>query len=154
MEYKEFLMKFHLKDSGFDNYLLHFAKKTDYVVKHSRIVQINDDSINDLIANFKKYNMNRGLEQLSRQKAESIVHEKVEHHAESFSNIKASYENEIVTQQQKDTKHDQITCPKCGSTQVSTGARGWKWTTGLIGSGKTVNRCGNCGKVWKPIYKK
>lgn len=43
-----------------------------------------------------------------------------------------------------------LTCPKCGSTNVTTGARGWKWTTGFIGSGKTVNRCGNCGYTWKP----
>lgn len=43
-----------------------------------------------------------------------------------------------------------LTCPKCGSTNVTTSARGWKWTTGFIGSGKTVNRCGNCGYTWKP----
>ena len=41
-------------------------------------------------------------------------------------------------------------CPRCGSTSISTGSRGWKWTTGFIGSGKTVNRCANCGHIWEP----
>lgn len=47
---------------------------------------------------------------------------------------------------------NQVKCPRCGSTQISTGARGWKWTTGFIGSGKTVNRCANCGMTWTPNY--
>ena len=41
-------------------------------------------------------------------------------------------------------------CPKCGSTAITTTSRGWKWTTGFIGSGQTINRCGNCGHTWKP----
>lgn len=41
-------------------------------------------------------------------------------------------------------------CPKCGSTAVSTGARGFSIVTGFIGSGQTVNRCGNCGHKWRP----
>lgn len=45
---------------------------------------------------------------------------------------------------------DIIKCPKCGSTAVSTGARGFSIVTGFLGSGQTVNRCGNCGHKWKP----
>lgn len=41
-------------------------------------------------------------------------------------------------------------CPKCGSTSISTGARGYSVWTGFIGSGKTVNRCAKCGHTWKP----
>lgn len=48
------------------------------------------------------------------------------------------------------TQRDIIRCPKCGSTAVTTGARGINWFWGTIGSGKTVNRCGNCGYTWKP----
>ena len=44
-----------------------------------------------------------------------------------------------------------LSCPKCGSTTVTTGARGVNWTLGFIGASKTVNRCGNCGHTWKPI---
>ena len=43
-----------------------------------------------------------------------------------------------------------IRCPKCGSTQISTGKRGYSLVTGFIGSGKTVNRCGHCGYKWTP----
>lgn len=41
-------------------------------------------------------------------------------------------------------------CPNCGSTAITTGARGVNWTLGLIGAGKTVNRCGKCGHTWQP----
>lgn len=41
-------------------------------------------------------------------------------------------------------------CPKCGSTAITTGARGFSIITGFLGSGQTVNRCGNCGHKWKP----
>lgn len=42
------------------------------------------------------------------------------------------------------------TCPKCGSTSITTGPRGVNFTWGLIGASKTVNRCANCGHMWKP----
>ena len=43
-----------------------------------------------------------------------------------------------------------LRCPKCGSTHVSTGARGISGFWGAIGASKTVNRCGNCGHMWEP----
>lgn len=43
-----------------------------------------------------------------------------------------------------------IYCPKCGSTQITTGARGYSIVTGFLGAGKTVNRCAKCGHTWKP----
>lgn len=43
-----------------------------------------------------------------------------------------------------------IVCPKCGSTAITTGARGVNFTMGLIGASKTVNRCSKCGYTWKP----
>lgn len=48
-------------------------------------------------------------------------------------------------------KETVLKCPKCGSTAVSTEARGFSVVTGFIGAGQTVNRCGNCGHKWKPI---
>lgn len=45
---------------------------------------------------------------------------------------------------------DVLKCPKCGSTAISTGARGFSIVTGFLGSGQTANRCGNCGYKWKP----
>lgn len=41
-------------------------------------------------------------------------------------------------------------CPKCGSTSITTGARGVNYFWGFIGASKTVNRCATCGYTWKP----
>lgn len=43
-----------------------------------------------------------------------------------------------------------LKCPKCGSTAVTTGQRGFSMWTGFLGSNKTVNRCGNCAYTWTP----
>ena len=47
-------------------------------------------------------------------------------------------------------EEERVKCPRCGSTNITTGQRGFKLTTGFIGSNKTVSRCGNCGYSWKP----
>ena len=41
-------------------------------------------------------------------------------------------------------------CPKCNSTSITAGQRGYKLMTGFLGSNKTVNRCANCGHSWSP----
>lgn len=43
-----------------------------------------------------------------------------------------------------------VKCPKCGSTAITTGKRGFSLMTGFIGSNKTVNRCASCGFSWHP----
>lgn len=45
---------------------------------------------------------------------------------------------------------DKVKCPRCGSTQITTGARGVNNFWGLLGASKTVNRCAKCGNTWKP----
>ena len=45
---------------------------------------------------------------------------------------------------------NQIRCPRCGSTQITTGQRGFSFWTGFIGANKTVNRCAKCGHSWQP----
>lgn len=45
---------------------------------------------------------------------------------------------------------DKLTCPRCGSSAVTTGQRGYSLITGFWGSNKTVNRCGKCGYSWQP----
>lgn len=44
----------------------------------------------------------------------------------------------------------QVRCPKCSSTQITTGSRGYSLAWGFIGAGKTVNRCAKCGYSWQP----
>lgn len=43
-----------------------------------------------------------------------------------------------------------VLCPRCGSTNITAGQRGYSLLTGFVGSGSTVNRCANCGHKWKP----
>lgn len=45
---------------------------------------------------------------------------------------------------------DILKCPRCRSTAITTGSRGYSLVWGFIGSNKTTNRCGKCGYTWKP----
>lgn len=54
------------------------------------------------------------------------------------------------TSEFKNTEQVAVRCPKCGSTQITTGARGYSIVSGFWGSNKTVNRCARCGHTWKP----
>ncbi len=47
-------------------------------------------------------------------------------------------------------KNSPVCCPRCGSTQITTGQRGFSILTGFLGSNKTVNRCAKCGHSWTP----
>lgn len=64
-----------------------------------------------------------------------------------------SKENEIIDKliNNKQIINDApIVCPKCKSTQVVIGTRGFSMITGFVGSNKTTNRCGKCGYKWQP----
>ena len=43
-------------------------------------------------------------------------------------------------------KANNITCPHCGSTHYTVMKRGWKVTTGFLGSSKVIRVCDNCMK--------
>lgn len=43
-----------------------------------------------------------------------------------------------------------IHCPRCDSTNVVTGQRGYSMMWGFIGSNRTMNRCAKCGHKWEP----
>ena len=58
--------------------------------------------------------------------------------------------NNLQTQQIQQPEASKPKCPKCGSTNITTGQRGFSLLTGFWGSNKTVNRCANCGHMWKP----
>lgn len=45
---------------------------------------------------------------------------------------------------------NQVHCPKCGSTSITTMARGYSGWTGWFGSGDPMNVCQQCGHKWKP----
>lgn len=43
-----------------------------------------------------------------------------------------------------------IHCPRCDSTSVVTGQRGYSIIWGFAGSNRTMNRCAKCGHKWEP----
>ena len=45
---------------------------------------------------------------------------------------------------------DQIVCPKCKSTAITTINRGYSLLTRFLGSGSPRNVCQNCGYKWNP----
>lgn len=47
-------------------------------------------------------------------------------------------------------ERDKVHCPKCGSTNITEGTKGFSIMTGFIGSGKFRYVCKNCGNKWKP----
>ena len=56
------------------------------------------------------------------------------------------------TIEQKSTTNDtpKLTCPKCGSTNITEGTKGFSLMTGFIGSGNFRYVCKRCGNKWKP----
>lgn len=52
--------------------------------------------------------------------------------------------------ERKKAEESKPRCPKCGSTSITAGQKGYSFWTGFLGSNKTVNRCSNCGHTWKP----
>lgn len=43
-----------------------------------------------------------------------------------------------------------VHCPRCNSTNVVTGQRGYSIIWGFAGSNRTMNRCAKCGHKWEP----
>lgn len=70
---------------------------------------------------------------LSRETKLSPINKKIE-----------NLSDDIVAQ------NDVLKCPRCCSTSISIGSRGYSLVWGFVGSNKTVNRCGKCGYTWKP----
>lgn len=64
--------------------------------------------------------------------------------------LNARKEQNIHQKQATEREANQVKCPKCGSTQITTGQRGYSLFSGFLGSNKTVNRCANCGYKWEP----
>ena len=73
---------------------------------------------------------------------------------EDNDKIQKRYDEYAIKIQADDDKQkdqtDIVKCPKCGSTQITTGQRGYSLFSGFLGSNKTVNRCAACGYSWKP----
>lgn len=55
-----------------------------------------------------------------------------------------------IQQTQSKASEKKITCPRCGSTSIISGTKGFSFFTGFLGSGDYRKVCENCGYKWKP----
>lgn len=62
-------------------------------------------------------------------------------HPEKGEEMKKTYKNKNNINQTNDGK---VKCPHCNSTQIQIVKRGWKVTTGFLGSGKNERVCMAC----------
>ena len=104
-------------------YIQRISKNPDY------ILALNDLKGKDIIEFESK------MENIRQQLSDRDNQEKIQRDSEK----------KIMEQES-----NQVRCPKCGSTQITTGQRGYSLITGFLGSNKTVNRCAKCGYSWKP----
>lgn len=67
-----------------------------------------------------------------------------------MSQFRSQVEAQEAEAERKKADESKPRCPKCGSTSITAGQKGYSILTGFLGSNKTVNRCSNCGHTWKP----
>lgn len=117
------------------------GKEYDFSLIRNKLLvnsQINQDAHNEAISFI--YNTVNGMSLFDA----TLLVDKIEETGE----IPTVYDKYDFTTTKKDDSL--IHCPKCNSTQITTGSRGYSMVWGFIGSGKTVNRCANCGHKWEP----
>lgn len=135
----------HLSDCEKDNYEL----KIYNICKQSEFFDENEynELHNDLANNWYYTFRFDKFEELTGEKAFTKENEAY-HDIESKKRVSEAMSKYAGTITSNDS--NQVKCPKCGSTSITAGQRGYSLLTGFIGSGKTVNRCANCGHRWKP----
>lgn len=81
------------------------------------------------------------------EKAKSENKSASEYLDERFSNsIKETKETFNIGKAPKVNSEGKVICPHCGSTNIQVVKRGWKVTTGFLGSSKNERVCVNCMK--------
>lgn len=135
---------------------------------------LNQYSVILLSTNNRSYNVSKAFDEsvslTQKEKSEIITHAPsviksnlTEEEAHSIYNIftKHGISTKIIHSEDEVKQYwiyredpapidDIIRCPRCKSTTITTGSRGYSLLWGFLGSGSTVNRCGNCGYTWKP----
>lgn len=116
--------------------------KTKYTVRDINNIRIPSEERKLLNLLRKKYTIDSPVfdEKLYQQVLDEEEERSIIHH-------EAEREREALQQRMQ---NNLPRCPKCGSTSITAGQRGYSLFTGFLGSGATVNRCSNCGHKWKP----
>ena len=91
---------------------------------------------------------------ITKDRAEFLLNYLTSHGGEGdiFEDTTCTQENTEMTRyiDKEFNPNAPVTCPRCGSTQVVIGQRGYSVVSGFWGSQKTTNRCGKCGHTWQP----
>lgn len=105
----------------------------DGIKEFDRITEFGNYSVDFLLAmiNLKKNDIIKYTNQMN------IINAKAEDESQKRY-------NEYIAQQ------NQVCCPRCGSTQITTGQTFKRALFGLMYNQVTVNRCANCGCTWEP----
>lgn len=116
-----------------------------------------DSNIDDLkefdhIADFGNYSADFLLAMIELKKNDIIKYTNQMNiiNAKAEEESQKRYDEYLAQQRAEEEEKNTVKCPKCGSTQITTGQRGYSFLTGFLGSNKTVNRCANCGYKWEP----
>lgn len=127
--------------SGYYHYLADECYECPRIDCSSKLIDINMSSVdfNTIINVSKDITF---LEAMISLKQKDIIE-----YETRMSQFRSQVEQQKVTKAEESNK---IKCPKCNSTSITAGQRGFSIVTGFIGSSKTVNRCANCGYKWKP----
>ena len=117
--------------------------------KHCKI--INDESILDKLSIDDYFTITDISTDQSFLRAMIQLKEKdiIEYELKMSQFRNQSKQAEQIQSQPKSTEK-QLTCPQCGSTDITSGTRGFTLTTGFLGSGNHRNVCKKCGFKWKP----
>lgn len=59
------------------------------------------------------------------------------------------YDEYLTKQKAEEEERNTIRCPRCGSTQITTGQTLQRALFGLMYNQITVNRCANCWCTWR-----
>lgn len=140
-ETKDVIWRRYLYESDeYDERLFRLRKEVDNLIKIS------------IDMAFKKKDctrINRQIDDKARSIVSHILYERKKEIDEKYPDLPDNH-NEWAEKRAKNRQIDsQVRCPKCGSTQITTGTRGWSLFTGLIGSGTVYNMCAKCGNKWK-----
>ena len=69
------------------------------------------------------------------------LHDWIDEHKAATNKL---VKDRLAEEVEQSSKSETLCCPRCGSTAVSIGQRGFSILYGFWGSNKTVNRCGRC----------
>ena len=119
-------------------------------VKNSPFIKSDDaEHINQIRMNAPHIEVKKGFWERAREQAVEIDARKK---TETRNYIPQPTDRPLSKRERiKENKANGIACcPKCGSTSLSANKRGWKITTGILGSSKIIITCMNCGHHWKP----